>query len=121
MDEKPVDISLRTRQFALRIVKLYLALPKTGVAPILGKQLVRSGTSVGAHVAESGHSKSAADFVCKCQGARQEMEETIYWMSLLSDAGIVKSTRLARLIDEGREIIAILVTMTNKAKHRIKS
>jgi four helix bundle protein len=119
MEEKPLNISLRTRQFALRIVKLFVALPKSGVAPILGKQLVRAGTSVGAHMAEAGHSKSAADFICKCQGARQEMEETIYWLTLLSDAAIVKSNRLDPLIDEGHEIIAILVTMTNKAKRRL--
>jgi four helix bundle protein len=119
MESKPEPIDIRTRKFALRIVKLYTTLPQSGAGAILGKQMLRSGTSVGAQVAEADHSKSAADFINKIQGARQEMQETLYWLQLLSDTEIVKPSLLTPLMDEGRELIAILVAMSLKAKKRL--
>ncbi|MBU0509042.1 four helix bundle protein [bacterium] len=79
MNLKRDDLRPRTRQFALRIIRMYGSLPKTGAAKVIAGQMLRSGTSVGAHYAEACHAKSRADFVCKIEGAMQELEETRYW------------------------------------------
>lgn len=78
------DLPARTKQFALRIIKMYSVLPRTDVAKVLGHQVLRSGTSVGAHVREASRPKSRKDFVSKMEGALQELEETGYWLELLA-------------------------------------
>ncbi len=113
------DLSLRTRKYAARVIRLYASLPKTVQAQVIGKQLLRSGTSVGAQIAESKRGKSSADFVSKLDGALQELEETIYWMNLLIDTAIVKPAKLRDLMDESNQIIAILVTMANRTRRKI--
>ena len=80
------DLRRRTKEFALRIIKLYVALPKSAEAQVLGKQVLRSGTSVGAHYHEACRAKSDADLISKVEGGLQELEETIYWLELLSEA-----------------------------------
>ena len=110
------DLKARTKQFALRIVRLYVALPKRTEAQILGKQVLRSGTSVGAHYREACRAKSSADFINKMEGALQELEETVYWLELLSEAGIVPSARLADLLQEANELTAMFVTMVRNTK-----
>ena len=110
------DLRQRTRAFALRIIRLYQALPKTGEAKVIGSQLLRAGTSVGAHVAEACRAKSRADFVSKIDGAAQELEETLYWMDLLVDAEIVSSSKLAPLQLEASELMAILATLSKKTR-----
>ena len=112
------DLRLRTRAFALRIVKLYVLLPKTAEAQILGKQLLRSGTSVGAHYHEATRSRSNAEFISKMEAGLQELEETIYWLNLLIDCGIVKKERLATLCQEADELAAILVASVKTVKRR---
>jgi len=111
------DLGARTRVYALRIMRLYDALPRTGAAQVVGKQLLRSGTSVGAHVAEASHSKSRADFTCKIDGAMQELEETLYWLDLLAESGTLKPARLRPLADESSELMAIFVSMVKKTRH----
>jgi four helix bundle protein len=71
------DLRRRTKEFALRIIKLYAALPKNAIAQVLGKQILRSGTSVGAHYREACRAKSNADFINKIEGALQELDETL--------------------------------------------
>lgn len=78
MNETRLDLRSRTKKFALRIVRLYSALPETTVAQILGKQMLRSGTSVGAHYHEAYRSPYDAEFISKIEGGLQELEETIY-------------------------------------------
>ena len=114
----PLDLKDRTKAFALRIIKLYCALPKTTQAQVLGKQLLRSGTSVGAHYYEAQHAKSDADFVSKIEGATQECEETRYWLDLLQESGIVATVRIVDLQDEARQLIAIFVSIAGKMKRR---
>ena len=94
---QPQDLKPRTTDFALRIIRLYASLPKTTEAQILGKQVLRSGTSVGAHYREGHRAKSDADVINKFEGALQELDETEYWLDLLIKAGIVpeKETRIA--------------------------
>jgi four helix bundle protein len=110
------DLKERTRDFALRIIRLYSALPNDTVAQVMGKQLLRSGTSVGAHYREATRARSTAEFVSKLGGGQQELEETSYWLELLVDANVVASERLAALIQEASELIAILTTCILNAR-----
>ena len=112
------DLRKRTKEFALRIIKLYAALPKTTEAQVLGKQILRSGTSVGAHYREACRAKSNADFISKIEGGLQELDETLYWLELLADAKIVTPTRLAPLVQETNELIAMFVTMAKGVKQK---
>jgi len=118
---KQQDLKSRTKDFALCIVRLYSALPKTTEAQVLGKQLLRSGTSVGAHYREATRSRSDAEFVSKIEGGLQELEEGLYWMELLVEGGIVKADRIKELIDEAHELAAILTACVKNVKGRSKS
>ena len=115
---EPTSILERTKAFALRIVRLYAALPKTTEAQVLGKQVLRSGTSVGAHVREGKRSRSDAEMISKTEGALQELEETGYWFELLVESGIVRQELLADLMKEADELMAILVTSVKTMKAR---
>ncbi len=112
------DILERTKAFALRIIRLYVALPKSTEAQVLGKQLLRSGTSVGAQLREGKRSRSNAEMISKIESALQELEETGYWLELLTGAGIIKAQLLADLQRETDELIAILVTSVKTLKSR---
>lgn len=115
------DLRERTKIFALRIVRLYVALPKTTEAQVLGKQMLRSGTSVGAHYRESCRAKSDADFISKIEGALQKLEETIYWMELIVEANIIKPELLKDLQHKAEELIAMFVTMVKNIKNKSKN
>jgi four helix bundle protein len=115
------DLRDRTKQFALRIIRLYGALPKTTEAQVIGKQLLRSGTSVGAHYREAQRAKSDADFINKIEGGLQEAEETAYWLELLAESGIVTEARLQNLHAEIDELMAIFVTMVKNVKAKKKN
>ena len=114
------DILERTKDFALRIVRLYTSLPKRTEAQVLGKQLLRSGTSVGAQLREGKRSRSDAEMISKIESALQELEETGYWLELLAEAGIVEKHLLADLHREANELTAILVTSVKTLKARRK-
>ena len=116
----PQDLRERTKQYALRIIRLYASLPKTTEAQVIGRQLLRSGTSVGAHYREAQRAKSNLDFVSKIEGALQELDETAYWLELLEEAGIVPAKRLDSLRDETNELTAIFVTIVKKVKSKSK-
>ena len=88
---------------------------------VLGKQLLRSATSVAAHYREACRAKSDLDFISKLEGAQQELEESELWLELLSDSGVIKPRLIQPLREETNELIAILVTMTRKVKTRRKS
>ena len=115
----PVDLETRTSEFALRIIKLFSALPKTTEAQVLGKQLLRSGTSVGAHCREAKRAKSTLDFVSKIEGALQELDEACYWLELIDKAGIISSKRLTAIQTEAVELIKILVTVVRRTKDKM--
>jgi len=117
-EKKGSDLRERTKQFALRIIRLYSALPKSTESQLLGKQLLRSGTSVGAHYREAYRSRSDAEYIAKIEGGLQELEEAVYWMELLCDAEIVKPESLTELLDEAQQLAAILVTCSKSAKNR---
>jgi four helix bundle protein len=113
------DLRSRTKDYALRIVRLYRALPRRdGVAEVLGKQLLRSGTSVAAHYREACRAKSDLDFISKLEGAQQELDESDLWLELLGDSKTIAADRLSEIRRETDELIAIFVTMTNNVKKR---
>jgi four helix bundle protein len=111
------DLRRRTKTFALCIVRLYTSLPKTTEAQVLGKQVLRSGTSVGAHFHEAKRARSTAEFVSKLGGALHELSETVYWLELLQDAGIRSPGEMRPIISEANELMAILTASSRTAQN----
>ena len=114
--KKRQDMVRRTKQFALLIVRLYSNLPKSTVAQVLGRQVLRSGTSIGAHYREACRAKSNADFISKMEGALQELDETAYWLELLLESETIKAAQAQVLIAEGNELISIFVSVVRSVK-----
>jgi len=120
MEDKNVqDLRTRTSEFALRIIRLYVSLPKTTEAQVIGKQVLRSGTSIGAHYREGHRAKSDADIVNKFETALQELDETDYWLDLLVRAEMVPAAKLETLRKETNELLAIFTTIVTKIKKRM--
>ena len=115
-ERKQRDLIDRTKKYALRIIKLYSALPKDTVSQTLGKQLLRSGTSVGANYREGHRGRSKAEFIAKLGDSLRELEESAYWLELLEEANIFPVERLAELMDETNQLTAIFVTIIKKAR-----
>ncbi|MEI7732286.1 MAG: four helix bundle protein [Verrucomicrobiota bacterium] len=116
MQKEETDLRERTKEFALRIIRMYSALPKTTEGQVLGKQVLRSGTSVGANYREAFRGRSKPEFVAKCGDCLRELEETAYWFELLVDSGIVVPDKLASLRAECDELTAIFVTIIKRSK-----
>lgn len=116
MKEEIQDLRERTTEFALRIIKMFSSLPKTTEAQVIGKQVLRSGTSVGANYREAHRARSKAEFISTAGISLREIEETAYWLELLLKADIVPEIRLKSLRDECDELIAIFVVIIRKAK-----
>ncbi|HXD10083.1 MAG TPA: four helix bundle protein [Anaerolineales bacterium] len=116
MSHDPTDLKNRTKAYALRIIKLHQALPKSGEAQVIGKQILRSGTSVGAQYREACRAKFPADFINKMEGSLQELDETGYWLELLAEGKIMPAERLVDLQKENDELTAIFVTAVKTAK-----
>src|SRR5690348_13149469 len=110
----------RTREMAIRVIKMYDSLPARGAARVIGNQVLRSGTSVGAHLREGYRSRSDAEVISKLEVALQELDETAYWMELIVGAGIVTKRRLSALMKEVDELTAIFVTSVKTIKSRRK-
>ena len=110
------DLRLRTKQFALRIIKLYVALPKTAEAQVMGKQLIRSGTSVAANYREASRARSNAEFCSKMGIVEQELDETLLWLELLVESDVVAQKKMASLLKETDELLRITVTSITTAK-----
>jgi four helix bundle protein len=117
MSEKPQDLKPRMKTFALRVIRMYSKLPKNDtVAQVLGKQVLRSGTSVGTNYREASRGRSKAEFISKIGDCLKEIEETEYWLELLVDSGCVSTTKMADLLDETRQLIAIFTTIDKRSK-----
>ncbi len=115
------DLRLRTKQFALRIIRMFNELPDSETARVLGKQALRSGTSVGANYREACRARSDAEFISKVETSLQELEETCYWLELLSEASLFSHERLAPLLNEASELLAILTASVNTVKRRLRT
>jgi len=110
------DLKVRTKQFALRILRLYRALPQDEEARILGRQLLRSGTSVGANYRAACRARSKAEFIAKLGIVLEEADETVFWLELLLEGGIVEGEKLGALVKEAHELTSIFVTSLRTAK-----
>ncbi|OQW85947.1 MAG: four helix bundle protein [Desulfobulbaceae bacterium A2] len=110
------DLKQRTKSFALQIIGLVDSLPGGRTAEVIGRQLLRSGTSVGANYRAACRAKSAADFIAKMGIVEEEADECIYWMELLAEANILPLTRLQPLMTEADELVAITVSSIKTAK-----
>ena len=117
MNDEPQDLNPRTKTFALRIIRMYSELSKNdAVAQVLGRQVLRSGTSVGANYREAQRGRSKAEFISKIGDCLKEIEETGYWLELLTESGCVKPKRMANLLDETYQLTAILTTIDKNSK-----
>jgi four helix bundle protein len=117
-DVERTDLKLRTKQFALRIIRLYSALPRNQIGFVLGRQLLRSGTSIGAHYREAHRSRTDAELISKFEVGLQELDETAYWLELVADSGLMPPERLVELQTEINELIAIFVACVRNTKAR---
>ena len=112
------EFKKRTKQLTLRVIELVEQLPKTRTADILGRQLIRSGTSVGANYRSACRGKSTADVLSKLAIVEEEADETIYWLELLVEAKIVTEIEVAELMKETNEIVAMIVASIKTLRGR---
>ena len=105
----PSEFKQRTKAFALRVIRLVESLPKSRVAGVIGGQLLRCGTSVGANYRAACRARSSADFTAKMGIVEEECDESAYWIELLIEAGIVKESCVSSLLNEAEEILSMVV------------
>ena len=110
------ELKTRTKSFALRIIKLVEALPPTRTADVIGKQLAKSGTSVGANYRAACRAKSNADFIAKMGVVEEEADESALWMEVIVESGLMKEELVKDLLDEVDQIVAIMVSSINTAR-----
>ena len=119
-NQKSPDLRVRTKSFALRIVRLCDALPRSRSCDVIGRQLLRSGTSIGANYRAACRSRSAAEFLAKLGIVEEEADETVYWVELLMESGVVRPELLRDLHAEAGEIVAMVVASIRTARGRGK-
>jgi four helix bundle protein len=112
------DLKDRTKQFAIRVIKLCSSLPRTSEHVVIGKQLMRSASSVGANYRSACRGKSRADFIAKLSVVEEEADESIYWMELLEALGQTPKTELTNLKDEANQLVSIIVASKKTARRR---
>ena len=117
-DETPIDLRQRTRAFAVRVMRLGDSLPRTRSGNVVGYQIIRSGSSVGAHYREGTRSRSDAEVISKFETALQELDETAYWLEVIVESAMMSARKVASLQKETDELIAIFVTCVKKVKAR---
>jgi four helix bundle protein len=115
-NEEPEDLRERTLEFGLRVIKMFGLLPKTDEARTIGRQVLRSGTSIGSNYREARRARSKAEFIAIAGICLKEADETSYWLEMLVRSGIVTEPKLKPLRDECDELIAIFVAIIKKAK-----
>lgn len=113
------DLKERTKAFAIQVVRLYSTLPKTAEAQVLGKQVLRSGTSVGANYREAYRARSKAEFIAKLGDCLKELDESSYWFELLEETKTVPAANLDPLQKECNELLAIFTTIVKRSKSNI--
>jgi four helix bundle protein len=116
MTTQPEQLRERTKQFAIRIVRLFRSLPKNDEARIIGKQVLRAGTSVAANYRAVCRARSRAEFVSKIGVAVEEADETVFWLELLVETGIVAKAQMEKLLVEANELLAILAASQRTAR-----
>jgi len=117
MKNEEKDLLPRTKMFARRVIRLYCSLSKTDtVAQVVGRQVLRSGTSVGANYREANRARSKAEFISKMGDCLKEADETLYWLELLMEEKVVSETKLQPLANEANELVAIFIAILKKAR-----
>ena len=112
----PEELRQRSRRFAERIVKLYRALPKSPEAQVLGKQLLRAGTSVAANYRSACRSRSRPEFASRMAVVMEEADESLFWLGMISQSGLFPEKRLASLLTEANELTAIFTASQYTAR-----
>jgi four helix bundle protein len=112
----PEELKARTKAFAIRIITLVDAMPRTQAGQAIGRQLLRSATSVGANYRAACRAQSRAEFAAKISIVVEEADETLYWLELLKESGLITSEPLAQLLREANELVAIAVSSRKTAK-----
>ena len=116
---RSTDLRDRTKKFALRVIRMYGQLPKSTEAQVMGKQVLRSGTSVAANFREASRARSDAEFIAKLGIVEQELDETILWLELLVESGVVSPEKMGALQQEAEELLKIIVaSIKTKKSHR---
>jgi four helix bundle protein len=115
-EEMKRETKRRTKEFALRVIRLVQLLPRGQMADVLGKQLLRSGTSVGANYRAACRAKSRADFISKMGIVEEEADESMYWMELLIESRLVRHDDVANLLDEADQLVAMTVSSIQTAR-----
>src|SRR3954466_44781 len=114
----PRDLKDRTREYALRVIRLYSRLPTSPIPQVIGKQLLRCGTSVGANYREGIRARSRVEYAAKLNVALMELEESLYWLELLEGSSVFTAQRLAELKSETSELSAIFVCLIKRFRPR---
>lgn len=112
------QLEARTKKFAVAVIRFFTSLPNNEVARVLGRQLLRSGTSIGANYREAMYGRSPAEFISKCEIALQEASETTYWLELFTESDTVPAEQTAGLLNEAGQLKAMLIASINTAKAR---
>ena len=115
------ELRIRTQALALRIIKLVGSLPGGSAPSVIGRQLLRSGTSVGANYRAACRARSRADFAAKLAIVEEEADETLYWLELLAKSGLVRTERLSHLMNETDELVAIVTASRKTTQIRERS
>jgi four helix bundle protein len=115
----PKEMQVRTKEFAVRVIKLIDALPR-GLAPqVIGRQLIRSATSVGANYRAACRAQSRVEFAAKLSIVVEESNESLYWLELVRETGLIKPGLLSAIIKEANELVAIVLTSRRTAKTHV--
>jgi four helix bundle protein len=108
----------RTKKFALRVIEFVESLPSGKTINVIGRQLLRSGTSVGANYRSACRAKSRADFINKLNIVEEEADESLFWMELLIESNLVKTNEIKPLYDEANELLSIVIASIKTAKKK---
>jgi len=119
VNSQPQQLRDRTKAFALRVIRLYRSLPYTTDTQVLGKQLLRCGTSVAANYRAVCRARSKAEFVAKMGVVVEEADEAILWLELMTESGIVSSVKTELLLREANELTAIFAASQRTARHGV--
>jgi four helix bundle protein len=114
--ERHLELRTRTKAFALRIIRMSQALPRTREANVINNQILRSATSMAANYRSAGRSRSKAEFVAKIGVVVEEADETIFWLELLADSGIVRPKKLEHIASEANQLLAIFSASRRTAR-----
>jgi four helix bundle protein len=108
------DLKDRTRDYSLRVIRLCAALPSNRTSDVIARQLLKAGTSPGAHFREGLRARSKAEYVAKMNGGLMELEEALYWLEIVEGANLMSAKKLEAIRTENNELIAIFVSLINK-------